>query len=95
MPSLAYLQELMWQRAGIIRNSGDLEYAANLLSNWQSNFVPTEDQASFELSHLIVLGRLLTEAALVREESRGSHLRHDFPNTSPQWQCRIIMRKDK
>ncbi|MDP6771758.1 MAG: L-aspartate oxidase, partial [Anaerolineales bacterium] len=33
IPSLTYLQKLMWEKAGIVRNNDDLEHAANLLSN--------------------------------------------------------------
>ena len=51
------------------------------------------DQPSYELSNLILAGRLLTEAALIREESRGAHFRSDFPQASPRWQHHIVWRK--
>jgi aspartate oxidase len=38
-------------------------------------------------------GRLVVEAALIREESRGAHFRSDFPKTLPEWQRHIIFTK--
>ena len=50
------------------------------------------DRPSYELCNLVLTGRLVTEAALVREESRGAHFRSDFPRHSPQWRRHIIFR---
>jgi L-aspartate oxidase len=93
-PSLTRLQELMWQEAGIVRHREGLELAASVLSDWQRSFVPTDDRPARELAHLILLGRLLVEAALLREESRGAHLRRDFPDTSPQWERHIVLTRE-
>ena len=49
----------------------------------------------YELANLVLTGRLVTEAALLREESRGAHFRSDFPQSSPQWQRHIIFTKKK
>jgi L-aspartate oxidase len=37
--------------------------------------------AGGELRNLLVVARLVTEAALARNESRGSHYRTDYPKT--------------
>jgi L-aspartate oxidase len=92
-PGLAVLQQILWDKAGIIRNKEGLSYAANALAAWQSCLPAPTDQPSHELSNLILTGRLLTEAAFMREESRGAHFRSDFPRTSPKWQCHIVWRK--
>ncbi len=92
-PSLAVLQQLHWDKAGIIRDKDGLNQAAGVLAAWQNTLPGPVDQPSHELSNLILAGRLLTEAALIREESRGAHFRSDFPQTSPKWQCHIIWRK--
>jgi L-aspartate oxidase len=92
-PSLALLQQLNWEKAGIVRDKEGLNQAAAVLAAWQSAFPHPTDQPSYELSSLITLGRLLTEAALIREESRGAHYRSDFPQSLPKWQCHIIWRK--
>jgi L-aspartate oxidase len=93
IPSLTTLQQLHWDKAGIIRNQEGLDQAANILAAWQSSLRQSTDQPSYELSNLILTGRLLTEAALFREESRGAHFRSDFPQSSPKWQCHIVWKK--
>jgi L-aspartate oxidase len=92
-PGLAGLQQLHWDKVGIIRDKDGLGQAAGILATWQHSLHPTTDQPSYELSNLVLTGRLLTEAALIREESRGAHFRSDFPQTSPRWRCHIIWRK--
>ncbi len=38
-------------------------------------------------------GRLVTEAALIREESRGAHFRLDFSHSLPEWQRYVALVK--
>jgi L-aspartate oxidase len=92
-PGLASLQQLHWDRVGIIRDKEGLNQAAGILATWQQSLRAPTDQPSYELCNLVLTGRLLTEAALIREESRGAHYRSDFPQTSPKWQCHIVWRK--
>ncbi len=91
--SLTGLQQLHWDKAGIIRDKEGLTQAADLLSAWQQALPAPADQPSYELGNLILTGRLLTEAAYIREESRGAHFRSDFPETSPRWQSHIVWKK--
>jgi L-aspartate oxidase len=92
-PNLTLLQQLHWDKAGIVRDKDGLNQAAGILAGWQSSLPKPTDQPSHELSNLILTGRLLTEAALIREESRGAHFRSDFPQSSPKWQHHVIWRK--
>jgi len=90
-PSLSTLQELLWSKVGIIRNKEDLSQAANILASWQACLPRPKDRPSHELSNLLTTGRLVAEAALLREESRGGHFRSDFPHSSPDRQQHIIL----
>jgi L-aspartate oxidase len=92
-PNLSALQTLHWDRVGIVRNQEGLTQAADTLAAWQKSLPRPTDRPSCELNNLILTGQLVTEAALIREESRGAHFRYDFPQNSPQWQLHIIFTK--
>jgi L-aspartate oxidase len=92
-PSLSALQQLLWEKVGIIRNKEGLTQAVETLAGWQKRRPRPVDRPTHELSNLILTGRLVTEAALLREESRGAHFRTDFPQTSLEWQCHIVFTK--
>ncbi len=46
-----------------------------------------------ELRNMLEVGKLITEAAMMRTESRGGHFRLDFPETSTRWEKHIILRR--
>jgi L-aspartate oxidase len=92
--SLANLQNLMWEKVGIVRDGAGLAEASLTLSMWQRSAPKPSDRPSHELSNLLVAGRLVSEAALIRQESRGAHYRTDFPETSEAWRRHIIFRND-
>ena len=50
--------------------------------------------ASHELGNMVLLGRSMVEAALVRQESRGSHFREDYPETSHDWEKHVVLVKE-
>ena len=89
-PSLAALQQLLWDKVGIIRSRESLTQAADTLYSWQKSLPPPTNRPSYELNNLVLTGRLVAEAALLREESRGAHFRTDYPLSSSQWQRHIV-----
>jgi len=91
--NLPNLQSLMWDKVGIIRSGKSLKEAAGVLATWEGLLPQPSDRPSYELNNLVLCARLVTEAALLREESRGAHFRTDFPQTSPEWQRHSIFRK--
>jgi len=92
--NLSNLQSLMWDRVGIIRSGEGLTAAANILAGWERSLPQPADRPSYERGSLVLCGRLIAEAALLREESRGAHFRTDFPKTSPQWQRHITFKEN-
>ena len=92
--NLPNLQSLMWDKVGIIRSGKSLKEAAGILATWESLLSQPSDRPSYELNNLVLCARLVTEAALLRKESRGAHFRTDFPKASPEWQRHIVFRKN-
>ena len=57
---------------------------------------PTEGRArprTWETSNLLHLGQALTLAAQLREETRGGHVRSDFPDRADAWRGRLHLRR--
>ena len=91
--SLTALQSLLWDNVGIVRSREGLEGAASILASWEKTLLPPTDRPSYELASMVIAGRLMVEAALLRGESRGAHFRTDYPQTSEEWQKHIVFRK--
>ncbi len=89
-PSFTSLQQLAWNNLGVIRGRDGLSRAADALAMWQHSLPSPTDRPSHELNNLVLTGRLIAEAALQREESRGAHFRSDFPEKSTEWQRHIV-----
>ncbi len=97
-PSLADLQRLMWANVGIVRESGSLDQAAGTLARWQHALHSTNPDLSGpsrELANLVLVGRLIAEAALVRQESRGAHYRSDYPDSKQEWERHIMFSRSE
>ena len=65
--------------------------AARILNVWDKMMAQPTDGPSHELCNMVLLGRLIAESALLRQESRGSHYRSDFPDTASEWEKHIVL----
>ena len=83
----------MWRDVGIVRGRDSLARAASVLAAWQSTLAAPTDRPSQELGDLLTCSRLVTEAALTREESRGAHYRDDFPEPREDWRRHLVFRR--
>ena len=79
----------MWGKVGIIRDHSGLINAVETLAAWQRCLPEPTDRPTYELNNLVLTARLVAEAALIREESRGAHFRSDFPKHSMDWEKHI------
>lgn len=75
----AELQEVMSARAGVLRSATGLADAAGHLDKLTGVATDTPDVAAWESTNLLTIAGALVEAAALREETRGSHWREDFP----------------
>ncbi len=75
------LQSLMWRLVGVQRRADRLEEALHAIQSY-SRYVLTynfESEPGWELQNMITIAHLMAQAALARTESRGVHLRTDYP----------------
>lgn len=77
------LGSLMWRFVGISRNQSDLDAAARQVDFWSRYVLSRElsDPTGWELQNMLNVARVMITSALARTESRGVHLRSDFPDT--------------
>ena len=85
------LQDLMWRNVGIARNGTRLLLSARILNLWQRTMPAPETAPDFELRNMLVVARLIVEAALQRRESRGAHYREDFAEMAEEWRRHIVL----
>ncbi|MBX9578985.1 MAG: L-aspartate oxidase, partial [Gemmataceae bacterium] len=75
------LRALMVRKMGIVRDRGRLLEAKKEVAFWCRYALAREfpTKAGWELQNLLTVARLMIDAALDRDESRGTHFRSDFP----------------
>jgi L-aspartate oxidase len=73
------LQEVMTSHVGVLRSAEGLADATQLLDKLAGLRADVIDQESWETTNLLTLSVALADAATLREETRGSHWREDFP----------------
>jgi len=76
------LVSCMWRDVGILREGQGLADAAASIGLWRTFIarVRLDRRAAFEVENLLLLGELVTAAAALRQESRGTHGRLDHPD---------------
>jgi L-aspartate oxidase len=77
--ALREIQEIMTSRAGVLRNAAGLAEAVELLGKLAASEARAIDPAAWETTNVLTISLALAQAALLREETRGSHWREDFP----------------
>jgi L-aspartate oxidase len=73
------LQEVMTSRVGVLRGAAGLADAAAMLDKLAGTPAEAVDQQAWETTNLLTIALALADGAALREETRGSHWREDFP----------------
>ena len=91
------LKALMWRSAGVRRDEARLEEALEQVDQWCRYVLLRQfhDVEGWELQNLLVVSRLMIRAALERTESRGVHLRTDYPAVDDaKWRLHLWFERD-
>lgn len=91
------LTSLMWRAAGVRRNAEGLTEAAETIERWRRYVLNRQfaSVAGWQLQNMLCIAEIMIAAALKREESRGVHLRTDFPATDDaHWRRHQTFRRE-
>jgi len=99
------LMATMWENVAIIRNENGLKSALVKIEELKDKSLNMTviDGAGFnknlldalEIENMLMLASLVTQSALLRRESRGSHYREDYPEKDERWNRSIVLNKHK
>ena len=89
------LQSTMQDDVGALRNETKLKRALGQIDHMARNLgdLPPGDGNGFDmrridwldLRNMLLVARVVAEAAIARTETRGAQQREDYPHTSPDW----------
>jgi len=89
------VRSLMWRHVGVHRKKERLEEALEQLIRYSSYVLAHRPDGieGWELQNMLTVGLMMTQAALSRRESRGVHLRLDYPKLDNEhWQKHLALR---
>ena len=99
------LMEVMWEKVAIIRNENGLKSALKKIDELKSksrNMHVPEGRGfnknlldALEIENMLTVASLVTQSAILRRESRGSHYREDYPERDERWNRSIVLNKNK
>ncbi len=94
------LKEIMWLKAGILRDGGGLDEALAQIAELRSRRVTVSKGSTtdlircLELENMLRLAQVVCKSAKMRTESRGAHHRSDYPEEdNDRWLRNIVVRK--
>lgn len=85
------LQRTMDEHAGVLRSMASLQAAADELRQIEAGEGAHPCTEDWETTNIHAIATVLVHHALLREETRGSHWREDFPDRDDEhWRVRLV-----
>jgi L-aspartate oxidase len=89
------LQQVMSRSAGVLREVKGLDEAERALAEFADTGGAVPSTENWEATNLLTVATVLVRAARLREETRGSHWREDFPDRDDEhWQGHLDLTLD-
>ncbi|MES0341955.1 MAG: hypothetical protein ABUK08_06555, partial [Candidatus Humimicrobiaceae bacterium] len=95
---ISSLRNMMSRKVGILRNESGLEEAREFVQFHigNQNLYNNADKDIIEFANMLTVANLIIKSAAIREESRGTHMRFDFPDKDDKnWKKHIILKEDE
>ena len=90
------MQQAMDSEAGVLRSRGSLTMAEATLDRVGASGGSHPSTEDWETTNLHQISTVLVHHALLREETRGSHWREDFPERDDErWRVRLVTRLEE
>jgi len=90
------LSDLMGNWVGIVRNNDEMMAALDRINQIKTEYPEnSSDYSGMKINDLATICSLICLSALKREESRGGHVRSDYPSESDDFIYHIIQEKGK
>jgi L-aspartate oxidase len=90
------LKSLMWRSVSVQRDREHLDEATETISHWQRYVLARQfdELRGWELQNMLTVSAVMVAAAGQRDETRGVHLRTDFPQLDDaRWKKHICFRR--
>ena len=89
------IRRLMWKDVGILRSEAALKVVHDSLQE-MDQARSWRDLAAFEFQNILDVANLITQAAIIRTESRGAHYREDYPERDDvHWKKHVVLCRNK
>ena len=90
------IADLMSRNVGIVREGRKLKETIDRLKEIGAGFTnEITDYNLLKIQQIVQICLLITKSALLREESRGGHIREDFQRENPDLRLHIVQQKDQ
>jgi L-aspartate oxidase len=86
---LERLQATMTRGAGVVRSQASLEEAREAIASLRAMLGNQRDPRFRSIENLVTVSEFLIASALVRQESRGCHVREEFQAVDDAWRVRL------
>jgi len=87
------ISTLMTKRVGIVRSEEELKISIKELEKLSELTNELTGYNKLMIQDMIDLCSLIANAALMRNESRGAHIRDDFPDEDPNFKAHIVWKR--
>ncbi len=88
------LSRTMTEYVGIVRSEESLKRALDVIGNVEGAAETAgRSRQRHKTLRMATVCRLIAEAALLRTESRGAHMREDFPREDERWKVHLVFKR--